>query len=153
MAKCGEQPWERQKDESSKAFEGFTVYRDMGAERSLAKAGRSLGKSKTLLEKWSSQWNWVERARAYDNEIERQAKAKAVKEVKEMHSRHIKIALQLQAKALEALNKTKPTLMEPKDIKEFIKVATELERMNRIIEDDEGSQSSVIICGGDDLQD
>ena len=49
-----------------------------------------------------------------------------------MTGRHIKIAVQLQAKALEALKGLKPEKMTAKDIKEYIKMSTELERLNRL---------------------
>ena len=48
-----------------------------------------------------------------------------------MQDRHIKMSLQLQKKAMEALEKIKPEEMTPKDVKEFLRLATELERMNR----------------------
>jgi hypothetical protein len=44
--------WERQENESALAF---GVYRDYGSERSLAKVGRALGKSRALIERWSVQ--------------------------------------------------------------------------------------------------
>ena len=46
-------------------------------------------------------------------------------------SRHIKIAVQLQNKALEALQRVKVEDMSPRDIREYIKLATDLERLNR----------------------
>ena len=48
-----------------------------------------------------------------------------------MTKRHIQISVQLQAKALEALKNIPVEDMSPKDIKEFIKLATDLERLNR----------------------
>ena len=48
-----------------------------------------------------------------------------------MTSRHIKIAVQLQNKALEALQRVKVEDMSPRDIREYIKLATDLERLNR----------------------
>ena len=59
-----------------------------------------------------------------------------VKDRKDMTSRHIKIAMQLQKKALEALTSLEVEAMTPKDIKEFIKMATDLERLNRTLEED-----------------
>ena len=53
-------PWERQKGETPQAFEAFSIYRDMGSSRSTAKVGRKLGKSKNLMDRWSSRWEWVE---------------------------------------------------------------------------------------------
>lgn len=40
--------------------------------------------------------------------------------------------MQLQKKALEALSRLDTEEMSPKDIKEFIKMATDLERLNRL---------------------
>ena len=63
--------WERQDGESAQAFEGFALYRDMGAERSLAKVAQKLGKSKALMERWSVRWQWGQRAEAWDAEFDR----------------------------------------------------------------------------------
>ncbi|MEG1564743.1 MAG: hypothetical protein RR365_13610 [Bacteroides sp.] len=126
-----ESAWERQKSESPQAYEAFVTYRDLGAGRSTAKVGRQLGKSATLMERWSSAHGWVERARQYDNYLDGESRREAVKRVKEMTGRQIKIALQLQQKAIEALGALDLDAMSPKDIKEFIKTATELERTNR----------------------
>ena len=107
-----EKPWERQKGETEQAFEAFAIYRDLGLK---------------------SKYGWDERVRAYDNEMERQAHAEAVKDLKDMTKRHTKIAVQMQKKALEALEKLKVEDMTPRDIKEYIKIATELERLNRSV--------------------
>ena len=90
-----DKPWERQKGESEKAYEAFAAYRDMGEK---------LGKSDTLIRRWKVRWNWQERVRAYDNELEREARKKVVADRKAMTERHIGIAMQLQKKALEALS-------------------------------------------------
>ena len=86
-----------------------------------------------IISRWKSKYGWDERVRAYDNEMERQAHAEAVKDLKDMTKRHTKIAVQMQKKALEALEKLKVEDMTPRDIKEYIKIATELERLNRSV--------------------
>ena len=53
-----------------------------------------------------------------------------------MTKRHIGIAMQLQKKALEALENLSVEDMTPKDIKEYIKMATDLERLNRTLEEE-----------------
>src|SRR5438445_12291331 len=64
--------WERQPAESSKAFAAFCRYRDLGpADRSTAKVAQKLGRSKTLIDRWSSRWSWVKRVEAWDAEQER----------------------------------------------------------------------------------
>ncbi len=62
-------PWERLQKESSAAFEAFQRYVGMGAGRSIAKVAQELSKSETLLKRWSSQWKWQERARAWDDHL------------------------------------------------------------------------------------
>lgn len=142
MPKWTDKPWERQKGESEKAYEAFVTYRDLGEKRTFTAVAKKLQKSCTLIRRWKVAWEWQERVRAYDNELEKEARSKAVKSRKDMTERHIGIAMQLQKKALEALKELKPEEMTPKDIKEFIKMATDLERLNRTIEEESGKGSS-----------
>ena len=151
MPKWTDKPWERQKGESDKAYEAFVTYRDMGTDRSIRAVARKLGKSRTQSGKWSSGWEWTERVRAYDNELEKEARAQAVKDRKDMTSRHIKIAMQLQKKALEALTSLEVEAMTPKDIKEFIKMATDLERLNRTLEEDSKGKGEATTSLADEI--
>ena len=132
MPRQTEQPWERQPGESEQAFEAFKIYRDLGVRRSNAEVCKQLSKSRQLISRWKSKYEWDDRVRAYDNDLEKQQHAEAVKNLKDMTGRHIKLAMSLQRKALEALDKLKVEDMTPKDIKEYIKMATELERLNRL---------------------
>ena len=79
--------WEQQPGESAKAFEAFAAYRDMGAERSLRKLTQQLHKNLTTIRDWSVKWNWQERVRAYDRELDRQAREQAVRSVRQMTDR------------------------------------------------------------------
>ena len=155
-------PWEQQPGESAKAFEAFAIYRDMGVERSVRKVTQRLNKSLTLIGKWSSRYNWPERARAYDRDLDRQAHAQAVRDVRSMTNRHIRIAMRLQAKALEALEQLNVATLSPKMQLAFLAKATEIERMNRLSAagmDDSGQQRDgaegieVVIEGEDDVDD
>jgi hypothetical protein len=58
--------FEQQARESNKAFAAFSVYLSQGPERSLAKAGEKLGKSKVMMEKWSRRYDWPARVAAYN---------------------------------------------------------------------------------------
>lgn len=60
-------PGQRQPKETAVAFEAFRAYLEMGPSRSVAKVGQALGKSKTLIDRWSSRWDWVERVRAVES--------------------------------------------------------------------------------------
>lgn len=61
------QAFERQPGETNKAYQAFTIYRDMGTDRTLENVARALGKSATLMERWSATYNWKARAMAFDN--------------------------------------------------------------------------------------
>jgi hypothetical protein len=58
--------WERQPGETSRAYEAFSTYRDLGPARSLAKVGQLLGKSTGLMERWSAVHSWVDRVAALE---------------------------------------------------------------------------------------
>ena len=59
--------WDRLTTESAKAFQAFTVYRDLAADdRSLTGVSQQLSKSKSLCARWSTQFRWVQRAMAWD---------------------------------------------------------------------------------------
>lgn len=58
--------WKRLATDTDKSFEAFTLYRGMGANRSLEKVAEKLGKSGGLIERWSSEQRWKERVAAYD---------------------------------------------------------------------------------------
>ncbi len=135
MKKGTGKPWEQQPGESGPAFEAFSTFRDLGPGRTVSAVAEKLRKSDSLLRRWKNKWNWRERAIAYDSAIAEEARRKVIKERKEMETRHIGIAMQLQKKALEALSVLEAEEMSPRDIKEFVKLATELERLNRSFEE------------------
>lgn len=142
MQRRTETPWERQQGESEKAYWAFAIYRDMGEKRTIAAVVNQLQKSRSLIDRWKDRWDWVERVRAYDNYLDKEARATAIKERKQMTERHIIIAKQIQAKALEALADLDTDDMSPKDIKEFIKMATDLERLNRTLSETEERETT-----------
>jgi hypothetical protein len=65
----GRLPWEQQPRESARAYQGFVVYRDLEASRSLRKVAAQLQKNVSLVERWSRTHDWVVRAHAYDTHM------------------------------------------------------------------------------------
>ena len=47
------EPWERLEGEGVKAYEAFSVYRELGEERSIRAVAKQLNKSTTLIGRWS----------------------------------------------------------------------------------------------------
>ncbi|MGW1056024.1 hypothetical protein [Streptomyces sp. NPDC002521] len=132
VARCVVDSWERQDGESRQAFEAFAVYRDLGPARSVTKAARELGKSRTLLGQWSRQYAWVMRSVAYDREQDRlflaeqtQAQAQAQREIAR---RHAKLAQAVQSKAVARLQPLDPRELSPSELLRYIQVAAEIER-------------------------
>lgn len=56
--------WERRDSESNPAYEAFRAYMRI---RSCAKVAHELGKSTTLITRWSSDHDWVSRVTEYDS--------------------------------------------------------------------------------------
>ena len=135
--------WERQEGESAPAFQAFAAYRDMGAERSLAKVAQKLGKSKALMERWSSRWQWGIRADAWDDEMDRCACRELQKGIAEMRKNHVGIAKAMLVKALQALQKIPTDEISPRDVSNMVDVAAKLERISRgeVTERTEGKQT------------
>lgn len=64
-------PWERQTGETTKAFEAFVCYRDLGPERSIRTVARKLGRARSQVEKWARATAWVQRVEAYEVHLDR----------------------------------------------------------------------------------
>lgn len=119
--------WERQPKESEQAWEAFLSYRDMEPPRTVHAVCEKLSKSRQLITRWKSAWFWEDRVRAYDNELQKEALAKAIKERQKMNERHVTIGMRLQKLALEALEEFEASHLSFKDIREAIKLGTEIE--------------------------
>jgi hypothetical protein len=100
--------YQRMSDESSKAYEAFALYRDTGINRSTDDVARRLGKSSALIQRWSSVYNWVERAAAWDDHVDTQARKKverdAIKRKADMLTRHALTGKVMQQKGVNYLN-------------------------------------------------
>lgn len=128
-----ENPWERKAGESSQAYAAFCVYRDLPygdapEKRSLSKAGQKLHKNRATLSGWSAKWEWQERCREYDNELQRQELLERKRKIKRMQQKHLALSDELMEAAKDALAKLDSVDYKPKDILDFLKMSVELER-------------------------
>lgn len=99
-----EQPWDRQPDESNPAWEAFRIYRDMGLTRSLTKVAAEVGKSTTLLGRWSKRHTWPLRTSAYDKDVDRQWQLTMKEERDKANRRNARIAARAMAKVESAMD-------------------------------------------------
>lgn len=125
------EPWERQPEETAKAFQAFCAYRDMGPERSLNKLVQKLHKNRTTLGEWSGRYDWVSRCAAWDAEQDRIARQEQIKAIKAMRNRHAGMAKAMIVKAGRALNRIPDDEIKASDISRMIEVASKLERISR----------------------
>lgn len=125
----GGQPWERLDGESPPRWQAFQIYRDLGAVRSLDKVAKQLGKSNTLIERWSAQDGWIYRTEAWDRDQDRQWHAMQGQKRKEMADRHVKVAQAFMGKVVEKLRKLDPDRLSPKDLAQWLDTAAKVERM------------------------
>lgn len=95
--------WERQENESNKAFQAFCIFRDLGAGRTLAAVAEKLRKSYDLIRRWSKNYFWQNRADAWDKMISEKAAEKAAEEYSKMLEVQINLGKMLQAKAAKAI--------------------------------------------------
>ena len=134
----GEELWERLAGESSVAYEAFLLYRNMNHEpgdkkkRRLASVAEKLGKSLKLIERWSRTWNWVERARAYDNELQRISLEETRAAIRKMLKDHMTMAQALQKKAMTALLRLDDQSLTARNILDYLAQGIEIERQARL---------------------
>lgn len=145
-------PWDKRYKESMRHWRYFMVYRDMWP-RSLSTVAKKVGCGASNIEKLSSRWHWVERAKAWDAslaiQVARRVDDMAVNDLEAMKRRHIQMGLGMQtATALELnawVEKIKEAVALAKEegrlyhkpiltIGELIRLAQEgvsIERLNR----------------------
>lgn len=120
--------WERLKGETLKAFEAFGLYRDLGAERATTKVASELKKNKSLIDRWSSQWRWVERVRLYEAHMDKQRQRAQIQQIEEMLERHTQYARWLQTKAAAAIIDVKPAALTVEQARRYLETGIKVER-------------------------
>lgn len=131
MRQKTELAWERQPGESEEAYEAFTDYYK-NPKRSQKKTAKAVGKSDTLIYRWSVRWHWTERAREYDNALVREEYTATLDEIRKMNKAQAAIGLLLQKKGQEALEKLNLKKMSAKDLLQFLIQGTTIERRARL---------------------
>jgi glycine/D-amino acid oxidase-like deaminating enzyme len=123
--------WEKHPDETFQAFKAFSIYRDMGLSRSLPKVAAKTLKSLSLMKRWSLRWSWVERAAAWDAELDRISVEAQKKARVEMAERHIEQAMLFQEKIIERLKTLEPDDLSPAVLIRWLEAAVKIERLSR----------------------
>jgi hypothetical protein len=120
--------WERLDGESPQAFEAFALYRDMGPDRSLGKVAKQLGKSRSLMERWSVLHHWVNRSDAWDIEADRLHRGYLIAHRRDVDRRLLGIAGAMQAKMVEALRQLDASTLTARDMAAWLTATTAAQR-------------------------
>lgn len=125
-------PWDQQARESSKQYERFLQFRDLGRMRSLTTANKMLteiGDELTYgtIRVQAHTYLWTARAQAWDRHQDELDRERINQARRDMIDRHQKIAGALVKKALGALRLLGDADLDPADVVRFLKLATDLE--------------------------
>ena len=123
--------WDRLENESSKAYEAFCRYRDMGISRSVMKVQEKYSdnyKTERLLHRWSTTFSWVNRCREFDKYMEKEMRKEFKNEYIEMNKRHAQYATLLQRKAMEQLQELDSASLKPIELMRFMETGVKLEK-------------------------
>ena len=152
--------YEQLPKESAKAFAAFSLYLNLGAERSLAAVAHKLSKSEQLLKRWSAKFDWPARVAAHAahlavverGAIEATARGKAAEwEKRETQLRETEwsmheAAIAAAKRGLAAYMEKDKVYANLADIARMLEIASKLGRLATGLDKSNGEQR-----GGDDL--
>ena len=134
--------WERRDHESNPAYEAFRAYMRI---RSCTKVATELGKSVTLITRWSAEHNWVSRITEYDSYL---ANADADGEINRLGQSRDKI-LDLMDKLVDLLNMVLDdhmTRREPPTVRwsQAANIAAQVQRNYLLLQSDQKTSEAVV---------
>ena len=100
-------------------------------DNNLKKVAEQLGKSETIIGRWSGKHNWVERIKHWEAEEDRLLREELMKDIGAMRKRHADVASAMLIKAARALQRIPDDEIKAGDISRMIETATKLERISR----------------------
>lgn len=121
--------WDRREKESEPAWQAFTTYRDQDVgHRSLRKVAATLGKSGSLIHKWSHTHRWVMRVTAWDAEQDRIWQVELASQRRKMAERQMRTASVAQQKVASWIVNLNPDNLTATEAARWYEVAVKIER-------------------------
>jgi hypothetical protein len=146
-AETGPEPgrWEQRAGETPRSYGAFSVYRGLGALRSLRRAAAafysdSIDQSVVTqaqlnqLKTWSAANDWPARAQAWDDYVDAASRVEHVEAIKEMNRLHATIGrgfVEVASAALARLDSDPGAKLTPTDMARLIDVGVKVERLAR----------------------
>ena len=124
-------PWEQQPDESDEAYQAFIIFRDAGKNRSVDFVAKSRNCNQSLIYRWRMKFNWHERARLWDRELDNDYRQGLANEKIKASKETIELGRAIRGKAAEALNKLidDKIIIDKKEIPTWAELGVRLERL------------------------
>ena len=134
--------YERQPEETDRAWQAYVIFKELGSDRSRAEVARRLGKANRIIEEWGRKWDWPKRIADYDRDMDRHARRAEIDAIKKMKARQAKLALKAQTLIAHTLERRLELIegdedrrlfgyLDEKTVASLLKVSTDLERLNR----------------------
>jgi len=127
--------WERINGETSKAYDAFCVYRDLGAERTIRMAVEAKEKDKTKQEgryrtwrNYSMQFRWRERAADYDKYLEKLKQTELRKTIELQGEKHREVTGKMLDVVYKKLDTMNPEELTQNNVTEWVQTAIKTER-------------------------
>ncbi len=114
--------WERLEKESDAAFSAFKIYLELD-ERNYPKVAEKLSKSLTLIKRWAKEYDWKNRAIAWDNSLLEELRKQEKQKLSKTFKRQLKDLQNFQAKAADGLNQKDLTKASVKSLNEMYHAA------------------------------
>lgn len=139
-------PWEILDTETSANYEAFKTYRDMSPmDRNIPDVAKIFGVNPPTLHQLSSLFNWAARASAWDYHIE-SARLELTEQYQlDMFKRHAEVCVMLVEKVKQRVEKLQPKELKPRDVAQWIDVATKIERISRGAANERTAESLIAI--------
>lgn len=122
-------PWERLPREPSRAYEGFRAYRELPpGTRTLPQIAAQFGLANRTVQEWSAKFNWIERAKAWDDHVYRIEDQERLDAIRVMHRAHQLAGKLATARAIASLQGLTPADIPPAAAVRLLDLGTRLER-------------------------
>lgn len=127
MTNAARNPWDRRPKEPARAFEAFERFCSLGPTRHVDDVAR-VPKLHAVVTGWAADFDWVDRAAAWDDEQHRLADAERIEAIRAMHARHVDMARDVVSIAYEALRAVPVDELPPAVAVRLFELGTKLER-------------------------
>src|SRR5215468_8034697 len=102
--------WDRREGEPAKAYAAFRLYRDLPVPQraNVASVAEAAGFSERRCRGLATEWQWRERAEAWDDACHRTEDAERLEAIRQMHAVHRQTGRAALVKAAQALQLLSP---------------------------------------------